>query len=150
MAYVKNTWAKGDIISASELNHMEDGIAAGGSGEFTTYHMIVDGENETVQTDIPGVSNWENFETALINLSAAPSVIYIRADWTDEYGSDPNSLQFSGFVNKGNSPARRVYVSGGDIEFVIGYDDGQFASIVEHYGGAVTRALGIFGFDFAS
>ena len=27
MAYTKNTWKTGDIVSSQKLNHMEDGIA---------------------------------------------------------------------------------------------------------------------------
>ena len=27
MAYTKNTWNTGDIVSSQKLNHMEDGIA---------------------------------------------------------------------------------------------------------------------------
>ena len=27
MAYTKNTWADGDIVTSEKLNHMEDGIA---------------------------------------------------------------------------------------------------------------------------
>lgn len=30
MSYEKNTWNKGDVITATKLNHMEDGIASGG------------------------------------------------------------------------------------------------------------------------
>lgn len=30
MSYEKQTWATGDIVTADKLNHMEDGIAAGG------------------------------------------------------------------------------------------------------------------------
>lgn len=32
MAYTKQTWATGDTVTASKLNHMEDGIAEGGGG----------------------------------------------------------------------------------------------------------------------
>ena len=32
MAYEKNTWASGDVVTSAKLNHMEDGIAEGGSG----------------------------------------------------------------------------------------------------------------------
>ena len=31
MAYEKQTWANGDVITAEKLNHMEDGIAQGGA-----------------------------------------------------------------------------------------------------------------------
>ena len=30
MAYTKNTWADGDIVTSEKLNHIEDGIANGG------------------------------------------------------------------------------------------------------------------------
>ena len=30
MAYEKNTWATGDVVTSTKLNHMEDGIASGG------------------------------------------------------------------------------------------------------------------------
>lgn len=30
MAYTKNTWETGDIVSSAKLNHMEDGIADAG------------------------------------------------------------------------------------------------------------------------
>lgn len=32
MGYNKQYWANGDLITAAKLNHMEDGIAEGGSG----------------------------------------------------------------------------------------------------------------------
>ncbi len=32
MSYEKNTWATGDVVTSEKLNHMEDGIAEGGSG----------------------------------------------------------------------------------------------------------------------
>ena len=32
MSYTKQTWQTGDTITAAKLNHMEDGIAAGGGG----------------------------------------------------------------------------------------------------------------------
>lgn len=32
MAYTKNTWATGDIVTSAKLNHMEDGIANSGGG----------------------------------------------------------------------------------------------------------------------
>lgn len=33
MAYDKQTWVSGEIITATKLNHMEDGIANSGGGE---------------------------------------------------------------------------------------------------------------------
>ena len=40
MSYVKNSWKSGDIITATKLNHMEDGIAAGGSGSESSQVVI--------------------------------------------------------------------------------------------------------------
>ena len=34
MSYTKQTWATGDVITASKMNHMEDGIASGGAYVF--------------------------------------------------------------------------------------------------------------------
>lgn len=35
MAYEKQTWQTGDVITADKLNHIEDGIASGGSADST-------------------------------------------------------------------------------------------------------------------
>lgn len=43
MAYTKQTWATGDTVTASKLNHMEDGIAEGGGGALIVTSSIVNG-----------------------------------------------------------------------------------------------------------
>ena len=45
MAYEKQAWATGDTITAEKLNHMEDGIAAGGGRLLVKFTFDV--ENET-------------------------------------------------------------------------------------------------------
>lgn len=44
MAYEKQTWTTGDVITQEKLNHMEDGIAGAGSSgndfEFPTYPIV--------------------------------------------------------------------------------------------------------------
>lgn len=35
MAYEKQTWETGELITADKLNHMEDGIADSGGGQAT-------------------------------------------------------------------------------------------------------------------
>ena len=43
MSYDKNTWAKGDVITAAKLNNMEDGIAnAGGGGVLVANVTAID------------------------------------------------------------------------------------------------------------
>lgn len=37
MSYEKQTWAKGDIVTSTKLNHMEDGIAGGGGESGILY-----------------------------------------------------------------------------------------------------------------
>ena len=39
MAYEKQTWQTGDIITANRLNHMEDGIADGGGVQLPIVHI---------------------------------------------------------------------------------------------------------------
>ena len=44
MSYDKNTWAKGDVITANKLNHIEDGIAnasGGGGGDITEASVTI-------------------------------------------------------------------------------------------------------------
>lgn len=48
MSYEKNTWAKGDVITANKLNHMEDGIADGG---VLIVNAIHDEQTETTTLD---------------------------------------------------------------------------------------------------
>ena len=47
MAYVKQTWATGDTITAEKLNHMEDGIAAGGGGIYFVKVVTANGTTGT-------------------------------------------------------------------------------------------------------
>lgn len=42
MAYTKNTWNTGDIVSSQKLNHMEDGIANAGALVVTENDTVLD------------------------------------------------------------------------------------------------------------
>ena len=51
MSYDKQTWATGDTITANKLNHMEDGIAAGGGA---SYDLIIESDdNGDTATGLP-------------------------------------------------------------------------------------------------
>ena len=60
MAYTKNTWRTGDIVSSQKLNHMEDGIAnAGGTlviGGFSFYNDAISGTSD---------KTWQEIDNAL-------------------------------------------------------------------------------------
>lgn len=49
MAYDKQTWANGDVITAAKLNHMEDGIE---DGNDTDVEIYVDGTALVINTSL--------------------------------------------------------------------------------------------------
>ena len=48
MAYTPGVWAKGDIVEAEKLNHMENGIAE--NSTFNPIHMTVNCYNSNGST----------------------------------------------------------------------------------------------------
>ena len=46
MAYTKQTWQTGEVITANKLNHMEDGIASSGGGGGVLVVNAVVGDSE--------------------------------------------------------------------------------------------------------
>ena len=61
MAYTKQTWNNGDIITADKLNHIEDGIAEGGSGGGGVF--VVHRTNNNILD-----KTWQEIDTAIRNL----------------------------------------------------------------------------------
>ncbi len=52
MSYDKQTWVTGEVITAAKLNHMEDGIASGGSAfDFDQLIDTSDPENTFIPVD---------------------------------------------------------------------------------------------------
>jgi hypothetical protein len=160
MAYVKNTWAKGDIITATKLNHMEDGIADGGSGEFTTYHVTVNAvmaseggyiEGGTIQTDLPGVTDWASFESVCRELAEGPNQLYFRVNITAESGVyvEHPTYQFMGLINIPNDTVVSVGVWGDDCFFKMGNSDGIYRHIVLRYS-TESYELGLEEYTFVS
>ena len=61
MAYTKNNWKSGDVVTSSKLNHMEDGIAdAGGT-------LVIGGFSSNDIDVLIGTSNktWQEIDNAL-------------------------------------------------------------------------------------
>ena len=50
MSYEKQTWQTGDVITATKLNHMEDGIADGGG--IMLVETTFDSSNERYTSDV--------------------------------------------------------------------------------------------------
>lgn len=57
MAYEKQTWAKGDVVTSAKLNHMEDGIATGGGV------LVVNATTEDEDVKVLG-STWQEIYDA--------------------------------------------------------------------------------------
>lgn len=71
MAYEKQTWTTGDVITANKLNHMEDGIG----GAFPQYEITY--SNSVYELD--GISRAE-LKTLIETSQYAPIYFYHRQD----------------------------------------------------------------------
>ena len=56
MAYEKQTWSKGDTITAEKLNHMEDGIAAVEKQQGPAGPAGADGQDGAAGKDAPTIT----------------------------------------------------------------------------------------------
>lgn len=100
MAYTKQTWETGDTIIADKLNHMEDGIAEGGSGgETFVVNFTYDDQTNKYTAD----KTFQEIETAAISI---PVIGHI------EYPDTPGVTYILGM--SGSMQFYDVYVTGGD------------------------------------
>lgn len=77
MAYTKNTWTDGDIVTSEKLNHMEDGVAG-------AYKMMNVGNVTLFAGTINGTldKTWQEIFDAV---SAGNICYFIGTDQYDEY-----------------------------------------------------------------
>lgn len=78
MSYDKQTWQRGDVITANKLNHMEDGIATGGG--VLVVNRIVDGQ--TTRLD----HTWQEIHDAPIAVMSLENGTYKTLYMVEETG----------------------------------------------------------------
>lgn len=81
MAYTKNTWVTGDIVTSAKLNHMEDGIANAGG-------LVVNIDwDETLQTSVLD-KTWQEINNAFPSVAIIDSESGQQAYIVTEVGYD--------------------------------------------------------------
>ena len=73
MAYVKQNWETGELITSQKLNHMEDGIAEGGGGGGGNYIVHASGDYSTVTVE-------ENVDDIITAIESDQNVMMIYED----------------------------------------------------------------------
>lgn len=66
MSYVKQTWQTGDVVTSAKLNHMEDGIAAGGGAGGGV--LIVNPDAQTGALDKTWQEIYDAMQTSIVML----------------------------------------------------------------------------------
>lgn len=82
MAYTKNSWKSGDVVTSSKLNHMEDGIANAGGLMFVG--MTRDEQNNRNVLD----KTWQE----IYDVMAQGKLCIIRVDYGDPIGGITNRI----------------------------------------------------------
>lgn len=74
MAYEKQTWTTGEVITQEKLNHMEDGIANAGGGALIVNATTTTSESGTITTLD---KTWQEIHDAFLSV---PVIIHKRRD----------------------------------------------------------------------
>lgn len=101
MAYDKQIWVSGEVITATKLNHMEDGIAnsgGGGSADIFDFDSIVDQQTRTINgSDIEQLVSDKPLvvKTGLTNDYGAERYMFFVEYTPNSYGEGEHSLTYS-------------------------------------------------------
>jgi hypothetical protein len=109
MAYEKNTWARGDIVTSAKLNHMEDGIANAGRT------LVIGGFRTDDNGSFVGTSDktWQEIHDALV---AGKECISIIQDGDSVYRVVLDSARYSAGTSE--------YIISGEINAECNSPDG--------------------------
>ena len=123
MSYTKQTWQTGDVITADKLNHMEDGIAAGGGSStplIVTITETTDGNNTIYTMN----------KTAGEIINALP-LAYVRQE---QSGSGGVVVVAYGTFMFTREALGYVYMPGQGYMFLVsGMSDGFIAATLDDY-----------------
>ena len=97
MAYVKQTWANGDTVTAAKLNHMEDGIEAASSG----------GGNPQITIECVSFSNASHYMTFAIGKWDDEENAYVAQEFYNERLSLTELIDY--FLGMGGTYTRYIY-----------------------------------------
>lgn len=89
MAYEKQTWQTGETITAQKLNHMEDGIASGGSSDL----FIISATQDPISEDITLDKTFAEINTAITNNQNI--VMFTMSKLFGVISADPHAIKFN-------------------------------------------------------
>ena len=109
MSYIKNTWQKGDVVTAEKLNHMEAGIASAGTLIIhtdendtmdKTWQEILDAMKAGVICLIVGVEEGRANNEFIRNARYSDGIYMVTTLRNDVYGTE----SADGYPVYGNQP----------------------------------------------
>ena len=140
MAYDKQTWVSGEVITAVKLNHMEDGIAnaGGGGASIVNFDTLID----TSTMSIAGSD---------INQLVSDKPLAITSTWTNDYEADRYMFLTEFFANAyGDDADKLTYMSiGTTSEYSMGaIEIGKNTEIIISYTNENTGDLTSIDFSY--
>lgn len=110
MAYEKQTWQTGDVITQEKLNHMEDGIAGAGGGGGVQYVDVTESSPLTLSKTYAEIRAMiENGDSVVIRDNRNYITRYYSLNF-----ADAESIAFSNII------AQRINMGEGDTKLVTG------------------------------
>lgn len=97
MAYVKQNWETGELITSQKLNHMEDGIAEGGGGAFM---INANDDGTSVTLDKTWQEIWDAYDAGSLCL------VYHHNEYE---GAEETSMNIVGSIKEEISNGEYLY-----------------------------------------